>query len=456
MSASSLERPDLYRVDLAGTMEVDLHPGQYRAWRSRRRFVLITAGTQSGKTSFGPLWLEREILEKGPGDYLIVTPDFPLLEVKLLPELRRLFEELKGYGRYYASPRRRFVFTPEGDRRMWGTPQEVRTTIHFGYAEDPNSLESATIKAAWLDEAGQKKFKLSSWYAILRRLSLSQGRVLMTTTPYNLGWLYQKIYLPWKNGNPLVQVVNFESLMNPAFPRAEWDRAKEDMPRWMFNMMYRGLFERPAGLIYDSFNREQHTCKRFAIPDHWPRYLGLDFGAINTVGVFYAQEPGTGRLFLYRTYRAGKRTASSHVAALLLGEKGIPKAYGGARAEHNWRAEFRAAGLPVEGPDQPDIEIGITRVYGAHARGEIVVFDDEEEYLDQKTTYARPVDDVGNILPGIEDQHAYHYMDAERYIISPLRSTRSAMLSMSRSGGLRRGGFDDGAEGRFADPFGYS
>ena len=51
----------------------------------------MLAGTQGGKTSFGPHWLNREIKTKGPGDYLAVTATFPLLENKMLPELKKAF-----------------------------------------------------------------------------------------------------------------------------------------------------------------------------------------------------------------------------------------------------------------------------------------------------------------------------------------------------------------------------
>lgn len=64
---------------------VNLHLGQKRAWQSTRRFVAVTAGTQSGKTCFAPHWLYREIRRCGPGDYLFVTPTFTLLELKALP-----------------------------------------------------------------------------------------------------------------------------------------------------------------------------------------------------------------------------------------------------------------------------------------------------------------------------------------------------------------------------------
>src|SRR5581483_2381249 len=159
-----------------GRLVVDLHPGQVKAHVSRARFVVVTAGTQSGKTSYGPYWLLEEIRREGPGDYLIVTPTFQLLERKLLQEFRRLFERQLELGRYYASPTRVFEFFAEGERRIHGerADPDTPTRVQFGYATEPDSLESMTAKAAWLDEAGQKKFKLEAWHAVLRRLSLSQ------------------------------------------------------------------------------------------------------------------------------------------------------------------------------------------------------------------------------------------------------------------------------------------
>jgi hypothetical protein len=53
-----------------------------------------------------------------------------------------------------------------------------------------------------------------------------------------------------------------------------------------------------------------------------PRFLGLDFGGVNTAGVFFAQERDayhkpTGRLFAYREYRAGDRSAAEHCYHLM-------------------------------------------------------------------------------------------------------------------------------------------
>jgi hypothetical protein len=40
-----------------GELKFNFHPGQLRAWDSDKRFILVLAGTQGGKTSFGPFTL---------------------------------------------------------------------------------------------------------------------------------------------------------------------------------------------------------------------------------------------------------------------------------------------------------------------------------------------------------------------------------------------------------------
>ena len=65
-----------YRID-GHTLALTFHKGQWGAWDSGKRFILLLAGTQGGKTTFGPLWLWREIQQRGPGDYLVVTPTYP-------------------------------------------------------------------------------------------------------------------------------------------------------------------------------------------------------------------------------------------------------------------------------------------------------------------------------------------------------------------------------------------
>jgi len=102
------------------------------------------------------------------------------------------------------------------------------------------------------------------------------------------------------------------------------------MPPWRFSMLYDGLFSGPAGLIYGSFDEARQKIPRIAIPPEWPRFLGLDFGGVNTAGVFFAQERDayhkpTGRLFAYREYRAGDRSAAEHCYHLMSRARGFPR-----------------------------------------------------------------------------------------------------------------------------------
>jgi len=414
-----------------GRVYFDLHEGQEKALESEARFIAIIAGTQSGKTESGPPWLCNEIAKRGPGDYIVASPTYPLLQKKVLPAFIELFDTKLKLGRYFPGSKQ-FKFSKEGSRRIFGRYVDEKTIVFFGHAQDPESLESATAKAAWLDEAGQRKFKLASWEALQRRLAMHIGRAFITTTPYDLGWLKKQIYDRWKAGDKDYEVINFRSTMNPAFSLKEYNRAKRTLPPWKFDLFYNGIFTRPAGAIYDCFEEIKHTCPRFAIPDHWERLLGVDFGGINTAGVFFAKEPNTGRLFGYREYNknyfngvlheglphtGGTLSCKKHVENLLTGEVMIPYAVGGAKSENQWREEMRSAGLPVREPDQNEVEIGIGRVYGGIKENLVVFFDDLIYTLDEFSTYSREMDDQGEVTEEIEDKETYHHLDACRYIL---------------------------------------
>jgi hypothetical protein len=407
-----------------GRLKVNLHRGQWKAYQSTKRFVLVLAGTQGGKTSFGPMWLYREIQLRGPGDYLVVAPAFPLLELKLRPEFMRLFDRQLKLGDYTGSPTKKFTFSEAGGKRTFGDryDPDIPTQIFFGHAQDPDSLESATVKGAWLDEAGQKKFKKGSWDAILRRLAIHRGRVLLTTTPYYIGWLKRELHDQAGKKGTDVDLVNFRSIDNPSFPLAEYEERKAKMPSWKFDMFYNGIFTRPAGLIYDVFDRETDVEDRFPIPQDWPRVFGLDFGAVHTCCLKLAYDQRVDCWYVYGEYLAGGRTAKEHVAHLMANEpkQGI-RVVGGAASEQNWRDEFRAAGLNVLKPSITEVEVGIDRLYSLVKTRRIKFFSDLPGLLGDDTldgemeTYSRVVDDAGEVTDEIEDKSKFHHLDAGRY-----------------------------------------
>lgn len=393
---------ELYQVN-NGKLRVTLHPGQTEAWESSARMTFVIAGTQGGKTSMTPIWLHRETKETGPGDYLAVTATYDLFKLKFLPEMRRYFEM---FGWQYSAAER--VLTQEYKPRMF-------SRIILRSANAPGGLESATAKAAVLDECGQDEFRLESWEAVLRRLSLAQGRVLGATTPYNMGWLKTEVYDRWRNGDADYRVIQFKSIMNPAFPREEYERAKRTLPAWKFEMFYNGEFTRPAGLIYGDFT-EANKIAPFAIPDTWPRFLGVDFGAVHTAKLWAAQDPKSGFLYIYREALDGDQTTAQHVKGVLAHER-LQGAWGGAASEKQQRWDWGAAGLSVREPGVIDVEAGIDRVIAGFKEKRLYIFNSLPGLLDELGTYARELDEAGQPTEKIKNKNDFHRIDALRYLV---------------------------------------
>lgn len=369
-----------------------------------------------------------------------------------MPYLNDAFGVKLQLGKLIGGAQGRFEISQRGEFALWGAAQDRPTRIIFGHADEPESLEAAQYKAAVCDEAGQKKFKQESWEAIQRRLAIDRGRSLFPTTPYSLGWLKSEVYdralryrssvargLPVSQADADYDVVNFESIENPAFPLDEWERAKATLPRWKFNLFYRGLFERPAGAVYDCWNgwlgpNEHgvigHIVPQFNPPTEWPRYVGLDFGSPNFAAVFIAEElddvgKKTGRLCVYREYSPeDSKKIADHIADLKKGEKGLPvAAVGGSKSEGNWRTQFSVDGYPIHPPDQPDVEVGILRVYEAIQTGELFVTANCTKLIDDLNTYSREVDEMGNVTNDLCDKESYHRADALRYVVGWLKQS---------------------------------
>ena len=402
-----------------------MHLGQAKAWNSRKRFVFVLAGTQGGKTSWGPWWLWREIYGcgdyagRGAGDYLGVTASYDLFKLKMLPVLRETFEHALDLGRYWSStkiielrPNRNVPFTARRvDDAMWAR-------IILRSCESSGGLESSTAKAAWLDEVGQDNVTLEDWEAVQRRISLEQGRVLGTTTVYNRGWLKSQIYDPFLNGDPDFDIIQFDSTENPAFPREEYERARRTLPTWRFEMFYRGRFSRPAGLIYADFDESTMLVDPFLIPDEWPKVVGVDFGGANTATLWLALDPRTGRWYAYRETLEGGRSTPEHAhdARDALGRCREFVFAGGAPGETQQRMDWTAAGIEVLQPLVSDVEAGLSRVTSLIKSNNFRVFRTCKGLRDEIGSYRRKIAPDGETLDEIMDKRKFHRLDCLRYI----------------------------------------
>lgn len=383
------------------------------------------------KTSFGPFWLWREIQRQGVGDYLAVTSSYDLFKLKILPEMRTIFEDVLRIGRYWSGDKVIELCNPE--TRRFTASSGGRIILRSAAAR--GGLESATAKAAWLDEAGQDEFDVTAWEAILRRLSLNKGRALLTTTVYNLGWLKTEVYDRWADGDKDFDVIQFASTMNPMFPREEYERAKRSMPAWRFEMFYEGKFTKPAGLIYADFE-DWMVVNPFPIPPEWPRVVGVDFGGANTAVVWLAQDPERDIWHLYHESLTGDFSTPEHAKKAKEQAAGLHqvKAYGGAPGETQQRADWRAAGFPVKQPLVGDVETGIDRVTELIKTGRLRVWRTCTGVRDELGKYRRILNDAGEATEKIEDKSMFHRLDGLRYAATGIVKRRATAVALSRQG----------------------
>lgn len=436
----------LYTVDRAEKIaHMYLHPGQMRAWHSDRRFVFMIAGKQSGKTIFGPLWLFREILEHGKGDYLAISATADLFILKLLPALKQFFVNDLGIAKYWAGDR--VLELCDLDTGQFGAVtasdhEKMHTRIILRTAESEAGMQSASCKAAWMDEPGLYDARV--WKDVRGRVSLAAGPVLGTTTPYDMGWLKQQIYDPWAMGDDEIDVINFVSTVNPFFSQAEYDSLQRTMQPYQFAMDYKAEFGRPPAAIYEDFVdalREDggHKVKRFVIPSDWPRMVAVDPGIVNPGKIWVAHDPREDVYYLYRAVKGGKRRdAKEHAQddvklARENGERVIWWAVG-AKAEKYWREDYKTAGaLGVREPDTMDVEEGIDRMSQLIRQHRLLVMDDLRDWIDEVMSYSREIKN-GEVTKNIKDKATFHLMDASRYFAVQVVKKRSDWVVQDKVG----------------------
>lgn len=411
-------------VDSTGTLLLHTHSGQTRVMNSLARFVFMISGTQGGKTILGPLWLYEQIKQRGPGDYMAVTSNYGMFKLKMLPALMEYFDAILHIGKFWpglgvieiAHPKKGFIAKSQHD------PMYAR--IFLRTASSKAGLESATAKAAWLDECGQDEFRYEAWESIQRRLSIHQGRVLGTTTPYNLGWLKTFVYDLWNGGDKDYDVIQFASNLNPQFPQDEFERARRTLPSWRFEMFYEAKFAQPYGLIYTEYDEKtmRSEVPVTNVPAHWPRILGVDFGGANTAVVYLAENIDvTPSVFhVYQESLEGGMSTRDHVAnaqKLLLGSK-KHQAVGGAPGETQERDDWKDAGMVVQQPPFGDVEVGISNVIELFKAGRLKVHASLGGLRDELAKYQRVVTPEGQVLNDIKDKNDFHRLDALRYACS--------------------------------------
>jgi hypothetical protein len=412
------------------------HKYQQRAWGSNKPIIAICAGWQSGKTVFLPPWLKREIQRCGPGDYGAFSSTYKLLNRKFLPELKKEFKDLSEWR----ASDMQFVFHDEGCRALWGSKWNGEPAIiQLGHAENPDSLESATLKAVAWDEPGQRLVPEQSFLTVESRLMVNRGRMALASRPYESGWYERLVKAGQADTAGLTQVVSFPSWANPVNPREDdehWDRLRERLPAWKFAILYEGRFERPAGVIYDTFDYDLDTVTDFPIPKHWAIYPGLDFGPVNMAGVLIAEDPDSKILYVIAEYHTGRKldwsTLADEIRAMRDAQAkthGFHPGTGGNKTnEEGWREALRQHGLILDEPPVGDVEVQIQCTYSELATHKLKFFrKGAAKTTEDAQVYSRELGDDQEPTDKIAQKSKWHRLDGLRGIVTKLRPPKEIM-----------------------------
>lgn len=273
-----------------------LHRFQQEVMASLKRFIVCVSGIRGGKTTIGALWLlmriQKDRMSGKFGDYLICAPTAKILQQSTLPKFREYFPSDWGVWREQKS-----CFELNWNRP--GSDEPCRIFVRS--MDDPESIEGMDALAAWADEMG--KMKSTAWTMITGRLSVTEGPCIITTTPYASGWFFRDVFKKALENDPNYQAITWSSVDNPAFPQSEFERAKRELPKALFERRYLGKFTRLEGLVYPEFDEELHTVEPFKIPEEWVKFGGMDFGFNNPNAILpIAEDPVNHIFYVYKEF----------------------------------------------------------------------------------------------------------------------------------------------------------
>lgn len=378
------------------------HKYQLQILQSLKRFLLAVSGVQGGKTTVGVIWLLREIyeayLQGYKGDWLIAAPTVKVLQQSTLPKFKEYFPADWGTWKEQKS-----CF-----ELVWGGNIYVRST------EEPDYLEGMTIKAAWLDEAG--KMKEAAWTNILARLAIHRGRAVLTTTPYNFNWVHTE-FIKQAGKNPDIEVVKWKSIDNPAFSREEYEARKRTMNPLLFAKRYDGEFTSMEGLVYPEYN-DDCLVDPFAIPTHWKRFAGMDFGHTNPSAIIpIAEDPESHTFYAYKEFY--KREASLESIAEFLKAEDLSYILADPQSAMVINELQKYHGCRNIKPADNDIDIGIERLGSLLRSGRLKFFRDRLPHtIEEIEAYHYPPADTVTSRTDKPVPKKNHAMDALRYSFS--------------------------------------
>jgi len=390
---------------------------QSRAIASKKRILLLAAGTQWGKTQVGALRMKMKIHEftEPEDNFLITSPTYKTLHQSTMPAFLKFMD---GYGVY--------------DKKFDVFKLNTGGHVFCRTETDPDSIVGITnIKHIWGDEAG--KYRLYFWENMQARADFCGSGIDLTTSPYSMNWIPKELIKPFQKGlRPDVEYITAASWENK-YHSLHIDENRKLKERTMdprrFNMIYGGEFGQMAGLVYDCFREDSHVVKPTELPTNTEYYAGIDWGYTDPFVINVRAITPSGHQFRVAGFYKVEQTLAKQIeAAQQLKRIYSIKQFYADPSRPDSIESFNQAGLSTV-PADNEIRKGVDAHYELILSGTYKVFEDSAKnyaYLvDEYSSYHYPEekdlgpDDSQKERNPVDSNN--HYMDTERYLTLALR-----------------------------------
>lgn len=372
---------------------------QFDAFNFTTQFCAAVAGVQSGKTFLGAHWAGKKISEFPDKNGIIVAPTYKILQAATIKKFFDIFPELRGYYKEQKGE----IQLPTGG------------VVYIRSADNPLGIEGITAHWAWLDEGGMTS--VLTWTVLRSRVSMTGGQILITTTPYNMGWLYMDYYMPWKNGmDNQLSFFTWRSIDNPYYSKEFYEAERKRLSVEEFGRRYIGEFRKMTGLIWDL--PDEQIVEPLDINTKTElRIMGCDWGFRNPTGlsVIYVKDKS---FYIVDEWRKEEQTTDEiiQVGNNLIKEHGITRVFPDP-AEPDRIEEAKRKGWPVYSASK-DVFGGINLIQTLIKEKRFFVSKNCKQTLDEMSMYHWAENtDQDKAKKEEPEKFNDHLMDATRYAI---------------------------------------
>ena len=295
-----------------------------------------------------------------------------------------------------------------------GDVQAGESIITFkSYDQGRTKFQAETLDLVWLDEEPD----IDIYIEALTRTNTTGGISFITFTPlFGLSQVVRRFLNEKPAGTHVTHMTIWDA---PHYDDKQRDSIIASYPAWQRDARTRGIPTIGSGAVF-VVNDADITISPIALPEHWPRIVGIDFGWDHPfAAVWLAWERDTDTVYLYDEYRVRERTPKDHVADMREkpGFEWIPVVWPHDGLQHDKQSgvaladAYRSAGLNLlqdkfsnppspgeeEGSGGNGVEVGVMSMLTRMQSGRLKVFSTCQQWLQEFRQYHREDGKIENV-----------------------------------------------------------